>query len=50
MFRIARRIVLFIFWLATLSGCAAPLDTATPPACRGSSFPLNQIAATEVPK
>jgi hypothetical protein len=47
MFRIARRIVLFIFWLATLSGCAAS-DQSPLASCRGDSFPLNQIATSEV--
>lgn len=48
MFRIARRIILFIFWLATLSGCAT--SESLLPSCRGSSFPINQIAAFEVTK
>ena len=47
MFRIARRIVLFIFWLATLSGCAAS-DQSPLASCRGAFFSLNQIATSEV--
>jgi hypothetical protein len=49
MFRIARRIILFIFWLATLSGCAASSQSPLA-SCRGSSFPLNQVATSEVLK